>query len=96
VFERGGISDEEYVRVLGELWDEQLELKQLDERLCTDGYVWDEKCDDYVHPVYGYASLEPDSKGVSLSLTPPDHVFLMHSAHHVLRIGSHVAQDSDH
>ncbi|KAJ7891933.1 hypothetical protein B0H14DRAFT_2560631 [Mycena olivaceomarginata] len=79
VFERGGISDEEYVRVLGELWDEQLELKQLDERLCADGYVWDEKCDDYVHPVYGYASLEPDSEGVALSLTPPDHVFLMHS-----------------
>jgi hypothetical protein len=60
--------------VLGELWDEQL-----DERLCADGYVWDEKCDDYVHPVYGYASLEPDSEGVALSLTPPDHVFLMHS-----------------
>ncbi|KAJ7312599.1 hypothetical protein DFH08DRAFT_896766, partial [Mycena albidolilacea] len=78
-FERGGISDEEYVRVLGELWDEQLELKQLDERLRADGYVWDEKCDDYVHPVYSYASLEPDGEGVALSLTPPDHMCLMHS-----------------
>ncbi|KAJ7718087.1 hypothetical protein B0H14DRAFT_2643431 [Mycena olivaceomarginata] len=74
--ERGVISDEEYVRVLGELWDEQLELEQLDERLCADGYVWDEGCDDYVHLVYGCASLEPDDKDVELPLTPLDHMHL--------------------
>ncbi|KAJ7788225.1 hypothetical protein B0H14DRAFT_3504471 [Mycena olivaceomarginata] len=83
-FERGGISDEEYVHVLGELWDEQLEIKQLDERLHADGYAWDEKCDDYVHLVYGYASLEPDGEGS----------YQFQSAHHVLLIGSHVTTEA--
>ncbi|KAJ7718885.1 hypothetical protein B0H14DRAFT_2643153 [Mycena olivaceomarginata] len=78
-FERGVISGEEYVRVLRELWDEQLELEQLDERLRADGYVWEERCNDYVHPVYGHASLEPDDEDVELPLTPLDHMHLGHS-----------------
>jgi hypothetical protein len=70
---------EEYVHVLRKLWDKQLELKQLDERLHANGYIWDEECNDYVHLVYSYTSLELDSEGVALPLTPPDHIYLMHS-----------------
>ncbi|KAJ7761303.1 hypothetical protein B0H14DRAFT_3594955 [Mycena olivaceomarginata] len=77
-FQRGAISDEEYFRVLGGLRDEQLELERLDERLRADGYIWDEGCDDYVHPVYGRASLGLDDD-VALPPTPPDHMHLVHS-----------------